>query len=224
MIFGGIANGFKNLFTFNQPQKFIIYDAEVLNAQNRSEYQQYVLLSFDALNNSGYNNNVNIPTQTLENRQFSNDSIIDNPFELNVTCSISQGVVTNSDITADKEGVTSQQLNYILKSNVLLVIFRGKPLIQTYTNMHLLDWSYVQDPNNTALNAQLIFREIRTTYVPNNLINTQNNPTYNNGSFVPSQSNNPSANTPVDNGFVTPSNPTGNVNSLNSNTSQFGNL
>lgn len=212
MIFGGIYNGIKNLLSSNKQSKFIIYDAQVLQAQNKSQYEQYALLQFDGIDTINYKNNVQIPTQSLENRQFSNDTIIDNPFRLDLMGVISQSIYTASDLYSDKEGAIVNTLDYILKSNTLLVILRNFPLSGAYINMKLEEYNLPKNSYNIGFSAHLTLREIRTIYIPTSLNN--DNFINNNNSFSPNQSNNPTTKNQVDNGFIAPVLRSDNINNL----------
>lgn len=210
MIFGDIAQGIGNLTNTTNVSKFIIYDANVLTANNTKEQKQYELLTFDGIEKTQYSNNVKIPQQTLENRQFSNDSIIDNPFLIKISAVLSQGITTKDDISADNEAINVNQLEYILKSNTLLVILRIYPLFTSYENIHLVDYFYIQDPNSNALIAHMNFQEIRALYIPNDTI-TQDQI---NNNVVPDASLNPTTQTIKDNGTVGSVTPNGNITTL----------
>ncbi len=222
MIFGGIYGGIKNILNPITQNKFIVYDMQAITATNKDELAQFALITFDGVDNLNYQNSIEIPTQALENRQFSNDSIIDKPFTVKGICAISQAITSADDIGSDKEGNVVGMLDYLLKSDTLVVIFRQYPLFATYTNMHLETWQYSQKGDNTALFANLTFREIRTVYDPNTINDTTAN--LNGTSFDDSALQCPTDAAVVDNGFVTPANPTGDISSLGQFNSQFGGL
>lgn len=225
MIGGGIYGGIKNIFNPQKREQFIIYDNQVLQAKTKKEQDDYAWLRFDGIIDNNFQNSVNLPTQSLENRQFSNDSIIDNPFTFTVKCAISQAIWTADDINSGREAEIAGTLDFLQKSDILLAILQVYPLFSARTNLHLESYRLPQSNANVGLVAYLTFREIRTSYDPDTInTTTQNNPTDTSGSYVPGQSANPSASGSVDNGFVTPTNPTGDTSSLGQFNSQFGGL
>lgn len=223
MILGGIYNGVKNLSASQTRGSFIIYDNAVLEAKTKKDQDALAWLKFDGILDNNFQNGVNLPTQSLENRQFSNDSIINNPFTFTVRCAISQAIYTSDDITAGKESEIIEILDYLSKSDNLLAILQIYPLYAARTNMHLENYRLPQNSTNASLIVDMSFKEIRASYDPNvNNITRQNNSTNTNSSFTPNNSSNPTTVTPVDNGFITPINPTGDVSSLGQFNSQFG--
>jgi hypothetical protein len=217
MIVGGIFGGISSLFNNKVGNRgsFIIYDNDALTATTSLERANYKLLSFDGFIRLNYNNNVVIPQQSLENRDFSNDSIIDNPFKLSITAIISQQIGSINDAYKDSAGNIVSTIDNIGKSNTLVAIFRTSPMFNSYPNMHLEDWSYEQTPDKIYLSINLNFREIRTNYTPNDDIDqTSIDGVNNNDSFSPDKSNNPGNNTTKDNGIINSTTPTGNTSSL----------
>ena len=216
MIINNIFSGIQNLINSGYTRgSFVIYNDAVLTAQNKAQYESNQLLSFDGFVRLGYNNNVSIPQQSLENREFSNDSIIDSPFKLSLVCVISQQIGTITDLYNDYAGNVTNTLEYLGKSNTIVAIFRKSPLFSAYINMHLEDWSYEQTPDKTALFANMNFKEIRTSYTPNSYINQNtNNGINNNASFSPNNSNNPANQNTIDNGIIDTTPPTGNTSAL----------
>ncbi len=211
-----VASGIQNLISSGYSRgSFSIYNNAVLTAPNKSLYQSNLVLAFDGFVRLGYSNNVMIPQQTLENRDFSNDSIIDNPFRLSLVAVISQYITSITDYYSDYEGDIVTTLEYLGKSNTLLAIFRSTPLFSGYINMHLEDWNYDQTPDKTALFANMSFREIRTNYIPNDDINQTTNDGLNTSdSFSSTDSSNPANSSTVDNGIIDTIPPSGDTNTL----------
>ena len=212
MILGSIYQGVKD-FNFSRTQtSFIIYDNSVLDAKSQADIDNASLIKFDGIASIEYENDVMMPRQSLENRQFSNDSIIDNPFVLNLTGVVSSALFSEEDLTLDKDNEVVNTLIYLAKTNTIVVIFRSPPLKSDYTNLHLNSWSYKQTPDNVGLFVNMKFMEVRTSYVPVPTI--KNNNINSSQSFNASNSTSPTANNSVDNGFVGGSTPTGDTSNL----------
>lgn len=204
MIFGGIYGGFKNFKLTQQQNRFNIYSMDVLTAEDNTDF--YIQIQFDGISKLRYQNNIDIPRQALENRQFSNDSILDNPYQLILTGEISQLVRTQDDLNLDLAGSTASTLDYLLKNDILLAILRAPTLFEAYTNMKLKDYYYDQSESKNNLAVTMTFEEIRTAYIPSDA-NTYTG-------FDPASTSNPINASVVDSGIVTPSSPAGNINSL----------
>jgi hypothetical protein len=212
MIIGSIYQGIKD-FSFSRSQSsFIIYDNSALGASDQAELDDLALLKFDGIANVEYENDILMPRQSLENRQFSNDSIIDNPFVLSLTGVVSNAIFSEDDKTQDKNNNVENNLNYIAKTDILVVIFRTFPLFRDYPNMHLTSWNYKQTPDNVGFFANLKFTEVRSSYVPTPNIKSSN--INNSQSFSDSNSKSPTASSSVDNGFVGSSSPSGDTSNL----------
>ncbi len=215
MIVGGVLSGLGNLFNnANTRFKFKIYDMSATTVTTANALNDALYLSFDGYVGLNYANNVVIPQQSLENRDFSNDSIIDNPFRLSITAVLSQYNTNLSDVYANYTTDIVSTLEYLLKSNALVVIFKVGPMFATYTNMHLESWNYAQRPDNTALFAVMNFREIRTNYTPNDNIDQNVDGINTNNTFSGSDSTNPANASNIDNGIINPVTPTGDTTNI----------
>lgn len=192
---------------------FIIYDANVLSAKDKKTVKNYELLAFDGFINLSYDNDVIIPRESLENRQFTDDSILDNPFKLSLIAPISQQIDSVADLNANYENIIASQLEYIGKSNLILLIFKTAPLFRSYNNMHFKSWNYRQSVDNSAMFANMRFEEIRTSYTPNQN-NTQDNGLNTTNSFSATNSSNPANQKPIDNGIINTYTPDGNTDNI----------
>lgn len=219
MIAGGVFGGISNLFRASNTRfSFQIYDMSALTPAGTADLNAAAYVSFDGYMGLRYANNVIIPQQTLENREFSNDSIIDNPFRLSISAVISQHITSLTDLYSDYAPQALSTLEFLGKSNTLVVIFRTNPMFKTYTNMKLESWDYDQTPSNTAFIARLNFREIRATYVPNDNLPTQNANTNLNNTFNTTASSNPANAKNIDNGLINTTSPTGSTTNLSAST------
>jgi hypothetical protein len=192
---------------------FIIYDANVLSAKDKNTVKKYELLAFDGFINLSYENDVIIPREGLENRQFTDDSILENPFRFSLVAPISQQIDSVADLNANYENTIASQLEYIGKSNLILLIFKTAPLFRSYNNMHLKSWNYRQSVENSAMFANMRFEEIRTSYIPNQN-NKQDNGLNTTNSFSATNSSNPANQKPIDNGIINTYTPDGNINNI----------
>ena len=215
MIISSILSGIENLITNGYDRgKFIIYKADATLSSTKSQLESNQLLAFDGFLRLGYANNVQIPQQALENRGFTQDSLIDNPFILNLSAVISQQISSASDLENDLEGDIVKILEYMGKSDQLVTIFRRVPLFSAYINMHLDSWHNEQTPDNTALISHMTFREIRTAYQPNATQLTTSDGLNLSNNFSSTNSSNPANASTIDNGIINTMNPTGDVSNL----------
>lgn len=146
---------------------FTIYTNEVLNnTGDDAQIAQYAAITFDALMDFEYTNQVNIAYEPLENGDFSSDSLQNTPYSFSCTGVCAPLADKKGYKWSDLQQKISDVINQIetyLQNTTILTILKNKPLFQIYDNIKIVKWTYSCNPERTVLFANLTFQQIRIT-------------------------------------------------------------
>jgi len=154
-----------------------------------------MVADFQALSDFGAKYQVNVPTEALEDGQFSNDSVLGLPYTLDIVCVSSpayeKGVVFDDQSRRDYIADIIEALKQNMKSQTIVSIIKSKPLFETYPLLKITDFEYALTNNELNLVALIKLQEVRTTKSEygtsnaNTLANKQNASPTQNGRVSP---------------------------------------
>jgi hypothetical protein len=174
-------NKAKNLIFGNYENKFYIYEMSYFDSiSNKDLTTKSQAIELNTFANIKYKNTIQVPTQPLENGQFTNDSIITSPFIFTLEGIASTILTTqitslfNPSSLRDRLSTIENQLDKYLKNNTLLVVLKSYPLLRNYTNLKLIDVEYSQNNTINYLRPTLTFQQVRVASVEYNNLKVDN--------------------------------------------------